>query len=448
MRKTIVLSLAAMAATSTLNAADDVASMFSEGKVDGQIRMFHIDREYSGGISDVHRNGTALGGKLRYETASLNGLSLGMGFYTTNRIFQGIEKDVVEPSLFDNEGKSYSILGEAYVDYDMKALGTASSVRLGRQRLDTPLAGSDDARMVPNMFTAYVLHNNDIENVTLALAHVTDFASGSFANIYSSGGILAATAGYSPLGNGTVGEFTNMGTYAVGEETDGVTAAAAIYGNDNVKLQAWDYYAHDILNAIYLQGDLKWKCRLSDSVKPFASAQLIKEDNVGDNLLQNLGGDGEIDSLYWAVKAGATVGNLTAYVAYSQTSANDDGDAAYANAIISPWGGMPAFTQGMVTRHMFLAGTNASKVAATYNFAPHGANVNATVYYASFDMDENNGYTSDKTATEPGFDIIYNPQAVKNLQLRLRGNFPSDFKEADGDSVDWSEYRLIANYNF
>ncbi len=445
MKKTIVLSLAALTAMTTLNAAEDIAGMFSEGQVDGQVRMFYIDRAYSGGVTDVHRNGTSIGGKLRYETASLNGISLGMGFYTTNRIFRGIEEDALDPTLFNNEGESYSILGEAYIDYDMSSLGTKTSLTLGRQRLDTPLAGSDDARMIPNMFQAYVLHNNDIENVTLALAHVTDFAAGTFANAYGGGGILAATAGYSALGNGDQGQFTNMGMYAVGEDTAGVTAAAAIYAKDGLKLQAWDYYAHDILNAIYLQADYGMKI---GEVKAFAAAQALKENDIGDSLLKNLGGDGEIDSLYWAVKAGATVSNLTAYVAYSQTSANDDGDAAYANAIISPWGGMPAFTQGMVTRHMFLAGTKATKVAATYNFAPHGANVTATAYYASFDMDKNNGYTSDTTATEPGFDVIYNPEAVKNLQLRFRGNFPSDFKEVDGDSVDWSEYRFIANYNF
>ena len=64
-------------------------------------------------------------------------------------------------------------------------------------------------------------------------------------------------------------------------------------------------------------------------------------------------------------------------------------------------------------------------------------------------MDKNSGYGVARTASEPGFDIKYYPQAVKNLQLRLRGNFPRNFAEGTaGADTGWNEYRFIANYNF
>ena len=109
---------------------------------------------------------------------------------------------------------------------------------------------------------------------------------------------------------------------------------------------------------------------------------------------------------------------------------------------------MPAFTHGMVTRHQFLAGTKATKVAANYNFKNLGTNLSTTLYYASFDMDENSGYGIARTATESGFDVIYYPEAVKKLQLRLRGNFPRKFHESASGDTGWNEYRVIANYNF
>ena len=109
---------------------------------------------------------------------------------------------------------------------------------------------------------------------------------------------------------------------------------------------------------------------------------------------------------------------------------------------------MSAYTQGMVTRHMFLAGTKAYKLAAGYNFKDLGANLTAMGYYASFDMHKNSGYGLERTATESGFDVIYNDAIVKNLQLRARGNFPRDFAESAAGTTGWSEYRLIANYNF
>lgn len=439
MKKRFLFSVLAAGALSsvTVQAAEDLSSMFSEGKTSGQIRMFSVDREYQGSAgTTTHRNGTALGGNLKFETADYSGLSLGTAFYTTNEIASSPTKD---PSLFGANEDGYSILGEAYLQY--KRGNTA--FKAGRQKLDTPLAGSDDARMIPNLFEAYVLSNTDISDTTLIAAHVTKFAQGTFGRVYG-GGILAATGGYSAIDDkNQVGDFVNMGDYAIGKATSGVTVAAAIYKmNEYVSAQVWDYYAHDILNAIYGQVDLNWKCLVSDAVHPFFSAQVIKENEVGDKLA------GKINGMYVAGKFGAKVENFTAYIAYSQTGENSATDAATENAIITPWGGMPAFTQGMVTRHMFLAGTTASKIAGTYDFKDMGANVNATVYYTSFDMDANSGYGIQRTASESGFDVIYNTQAVKNLQLRLRGNLPRKFAESAAGDTGWDEYRFIVNYNF
>lgn len=143
-------------------------------------------------------------------------------------------------------------------------------------------------------------------------------------------------------------------------------------------------------------------------------------------------------------KLGASYSALSGYVAYSTTDSNTNAQAN--GGIITPWGGIPAFTQGMVTRHMFFADTDTLKVAATYNFKELGANVKASVYYAEFDIGANNSYKADTawTAKESGFDIRYYPASVKNLQLRLRANYPTDF----APGLDWDEYRVIANYNF
>ena len=73
-----------------------------------------------------------------------------------------------------------------------------------------------------------------------------------------------------------------------------------------------------------------------------------------------------------------------------------------------------------------------------------GINLKTVLYYAQFEVDTESGYSTGRTTKEPGFDAIYYPQAVKNLQLRLRGNFPTDFAK----DVDWNEYRFIVNYNF
>jgi len=441
--KKILLSTVVLGLISSVNAAEDLSSMFSEGKVSGQIREFSISRSMNLSAGNEYtRNANAIGGYLKFETSDYKGLSFGTALYTTNGFLNDSDRadlTKVDPSLFGPDNSNYSLLGEAYLQYKY----SNTTFKGGRQKLDTPLAGSDDARMIPNLFEAYVLSNTDIPGMTLIAAHVTKFAQGTFGRVYG-GGILAATGGYSAIDDkNQVGSFVDMGTYALGTKTDGVSVVSATYtGIENLKVQLWDYYAYDILNAIYGQADFSWTCLLNDNVKPFVSAQIIKENNVGDKIA------GEVNGMLAGAKIGAKVENFNASVAYTQTTKNSSTDAPTANAIITPWGGMPSFTQGMVTRHMNLAGTKAYKVAANYNFKAFGPDLSTTLYYAKYDMADYNGYTYGD-ASESGFDFIYKPETVKNLNLRLRGNFPDNFNvSSTGNTTGWNEYRFIANYNF
>ena len=426
----------------------DLSSMFSEGKTSGQVRMFYVDRQYQGGGgADTHRNDLALGGHLKFETAERNGFSFATSFYTTNTI-KWLSYDVQDPSLTNN-GESYSVLGEAYANINFTTYGTKTNAKLGYQRYDTPMMGSDDARMTPNTFSAYKLTNNDIDGLKLQVAHIDAIAYGSFSNIYS-GGVIAATSGYPALGNAGTGVYHNLGKATVGQNTAGVTNVELTYTAKHFHVKIANDYAWDMYNTLYAELGTSWDCLLNSNIHPFFKAQVIKQNDVGDKLIGNIAGTGKIDSLYWATKFGAKYASFAAYVAYSQTGANDaSSDSSYENAIVSQFGGMPAYTQGMVTRHQFLAGTKATKFAAVYNLKNLGVNLSTAVYYASFDMDEYSGYGVVRTATEPGFDIKYYPASVKKLQLRFRGNFPRRFAETTvGSDKGWSEYRLIANYNF
>lgn len=440
--KKISLSVVALSLVVSANAAEDLSSMFSEGKASGQIREFSVDRKNQGSAGNTdHRRANAIGGHLKFETADFKGLSLGTAFYTTNGFLNNSDKTdytKVDPTLFGPNNENLTLLGEAYLNFKYGK----TNFKGGRQTLETPMAGGDDARMIRNLFEAYLLTNTDIKDTTIVLGHVSRFAQGTFGRAYNAG-LLSATAGYSAHDSrNQVGSFVNMGTYAVNQSTAGVSVASVTYsGVENLKLQLWDYYAYDLMNVVYGQADYSWTCKLNDSVKPYAAAQFIKEKNVGNDYA------GSINGMFWGAKLGAKVENFNAYVAYSQTSKNSTGETTQ-NAIVTPWGGMPAFTQGMVTRHMFLAGTKASKIAASYNWKAFGPDLSTALYYASFDMDANSGYGIARTATEAGYDIIFYPESVKGLQIRTRANFPRTFADAGSGTIGWSEYRLIVNYNF
>jgi hypothetical protein len=273
--------------------------------------------------------------------------------------------------------------------------------------------------------------------------------AGSFSNVYwgpsdnikdgspTGKGLLVLSGGYGL--NNDSGRFINMGKFAINQETDGVSAVGFINSSvENLKIQAWDYYAHDILNALYLQADYKLKL---DGVVPFASLQYINEMSVGDEL------GGEVESMFIGAKAGATFEGITLSGAVSTTGSSDD----KLGAILAPWGGIPAFNQGMVTRHMFFEDTTAYKIVGKYDLNKHlNKNGSIALYYASYEVgDNNNIYTEGWTATESGFDIICKPEAVKNLMVRFRGNFPTEFVETpEGSDLDWAEYRFIVSYKF
>ncbi|WP_295055689.1 OprD family outer membrane porin [Sulfuricurvum sp.] len=460
MRGTVSLSLLASALIVNAFGADDLTGMFSEGKVSGQFREFSISREVDdtrtfGGAArlgeDYTRRANTIGGYLKYDTGAWNGLSLGAAVYGTVGVHLGNRTDVndVDPTLLSKDNRNDFYLGEAYLQY--KNGNTA--FKAGRQKLDTPMAGSDDARMLPNLFEAYVLSNTDVKDTTLIAAHVTKFSQGTFGRAYTSG-VLSATAGYSLVdARGQTGDFTNMGDYAIGEKTDGVSVAAAIYsGIPGLKLQLWDYYAHDILNAVYAEANYGFS--MANGVAPYVAAQWINERDVGSN---NVAAVKKVESDFIATKVGVKVANFDIYGAVSHNSKDTDADNGTHGGTISPWGGMPAYTQGMVTRHQFMGGTDAWKVAGNYDWKNFGINLNTSVYHTEFDMDTLNGYSAGEswTAKESGFDIIFVPESVKKLQLRLRANYTDDFYARTVDAtaskngtVSWNEYRFIANYNF
>ncbi len=447
--KKVSLSLALLLSIPAFS-ADSLMEAFSQGKLDGQIRTFYISRNYEGSIN-YSRDALSLGGSIGYETASLYGLSLGAKFYTTNGVGgnNGLFENRIDPTLFGDDTKSYSQLGEAYI----KAVYGKTAFKAGRQKLDTPLAGADDARMVPNLFEAYVLSNSDIKDTTLIAGHVNKISAGSFSNAYaqdgfsrdankaitgiSANGALALASGYGL--NNVSNKFMDMADYAIGgldNGTNGVSVVAVVNKSlTGTTIQLWDYYAYDILNAIY--ADVTFTNKVGNFGYNVA-LQYINESDIGDKLA------GEIDSTYYGAKIGGTLSGVSLSFAYSNTGSSDG--ATLNGGVISPWGGMPAYTQGMVTRHQFFADTDAYKVSLGYNLKSAGlADVDMTLAHCEYESKKSiyNG-NKDLESSETLFDIIYKPANIKGLNLRLRGNYPSDFK----DNLSWNEYRFIANYNF
>jgi len=132
-----------------LGIVDGFENMFKDATSTGQIRSLYSDINYENS-QDIYSS--ALGGSLKYELAEYKGLSGGIAFvFSQNLGYLSGSKEKYNSELSSTKG-SYNQMSEAYINYSY----SGASVRGGRQTIDTPLADSDDIRMIANSFEAYI----------------------------------------------------------------------------------------------------------------------------------------------------------------------------------------------------------------------------------------------------------------------------------------------------
>lgn len=139
-----------------ISVVEKTKHMFKEGKVSGQIKVLH-----SGYYVDGTENqyATAVGGQLKYELAEYNGFNAAVEFSTAHDIGFATGEENRHNGEISSQDGSYTELSQAYINYTNGKL----NFRAGRQLIDTPLADSDDIRIISNTFEAYTLSYEDEE---------------------------------------------------------------------------------------------------------------------------------------------------------------------------------------------------------------------------------------------------------------------------------------------
>ena len=141
-----------------LDVVDGFVHMFDDAKVTGQLRSLYSDIGYKSS-QDVYA--TALGGFMKYELAEYKGFSGGVAFVISQDVSSLSGDGVAYNDELSSSHRNYTQMSESYLNYSFNGL----NLRAGRQTLDTPLADSDDIRMVSNSFEAYVA-TYEYENFT------------------------------------------------------------------------------------------------------------------------------------------------------------------------------------------------------------------------------------------------------------------------------------------
>ncbi|QOY54276.1 hypothetical protein HUE87_10400 [Candidatus Sulfurimonas marisnigri] len=225
-------------------------------------------------------------------------------------------------SSFGNPPTSGLQLDDTFFIGELWVAGTAfdTTIKVGRQALDTPLAFTETWGIDANTFEAVVLINQSIPDTTLVATYVgksngsaDDLATLSLSgSTYVSGSlnnISGAQAGYVSQG----GKFNTFGT-------DGVYVAGVV--NNSFKpltMQAWYYSLQQMATAYWLQADIK--CSLVPGL--LIGAQFTEID--ADKLISGV----DKDKAY-SVMLGYEAKDVVA-VKLAYSSVDDEGTIGVAN---------------------------------------------------------------------------------------------------------------------
>lgn len=440
-----MLSIAAVAALATTSfAASDLAGAFKEGKASGQIRAMYIKNDLSSTANDAgtpDNSAFGLGGKLAYETAPLYGISVGAAFYTVQDLgTKNKDTEKVDELLYDENSKSYSLLGQAYIQGQFGK----TTVKVGRQQIDTPLAGSDDIRVIPNLFEAAIVTNTDLPSTTLIGGYVSRMAG------LDSASDRSPRTTFQSISRSALGPGVDDATHTVGDK--GTYVAAAI--NNSIKdltLQAWEYYTVDVANAVYLQADYKLEVAKDTALN--LAAQYYNIQNIGktkDLLAMTAAtGKGKADYDVYGIKASLeTSVGLAPYVAYNKVSEQKDG-ANGGTFVFGVCGGSPEFAIAdefqYSNKNINMNGGQSYKVGVDYSLEKLGLG-DRTIGLAYTKFDLKNKYNDDKDKDTNVWDISYTCKGalVKNLDAAIL------FESVDSkvDALDSKTAKVIFNYNF
>ena len=270
--KFVKMSLAAVMLMGTTS-----AFAFENVKFDGGAGIF-----YDTSASTVAEQAESLGeayANLGVTADLAEGLKGGVRLYMVDTL--GLESNVVG-GTWTGVMTAPNFSGEAWASelWLAKTIGN-TTVKVGRQDLDTPLAFTETWNAAPNTFDAAVVLNSDIPDTTLVAAYVGKHNGG--------GATVAAGASFTSFYNDA---------YAVGVINNSfkpLTAQAWYYNLDNVVAAAG-------VDAYWLQAD-------------FAMNGIVAGAQYADLSL-----DGGADSKAYAVKVGYDgIENLSMFVAYSKT---------------------------------------------------------------------------------------------------------------------------------
>lgn len=434
--------IAVMALGTGVHAIDNV-------KVNGEAKLWYQTTETEGTSTaattnglDFFENGANSAADIKLSVGAtadlLSNLSAGVKITALSTL--GLENNLVgstSTAKVDAQGNNYqkptdmsSLDDQAWVE-ELYLAYTAgkTTAKVGRQRLDTPLAFSENWNVVDNTFEAAVLLNNDLQDTTLI---------GAWVGKHNGVGLMGDPDGAGPLVTGRNTTVAYNGTFST-FGTDGAYAFAAVNKSvPNTTLQAWYYNVVQVADAYWLQADTKL----------FGIGNLGAQF-AGMNPKVASGGTSDRSTDMFAIKGAVDVAGVNLYAAYSTVS---EGTLGFANVATGDKTMMYTGLGSVYFDGEIVAApdTDAWKVgastkmvpgvtlSASYGKAETGNNGGTAAPFAGLSL-QNNDYTA--------WDIVANTKAGP---VDLTAIYTEFERESDTGvkTIDNALFRLIASLKF
>ncbi len=380
-----VIDTFAKAEKKDISEVDKVKNMFVEGKSSGQIKIVYAGASEPGGAY-----ATAIGGMLKYELAEYRGFNAAAAFYTSYDIAFASGEDASRSTELSSSAHNTTELSEAYLNYKYENL----SLRAGRQILNTPLADSDDIRMIQNTFEAYVA-TYDFNGVECMIGNIQNW-HGYDADLDN---------GWSKTGE----DGTNFGgvSYAKGLEFD-----------------AYYYNITQLTNAAYF--DLGLEQQISDTILLHVMAQYLQEEE-----LHNSG----VSATIYGALVELVVHDIGLNFAFNKAQKHEDKES------FSGFGGGALFTN-MDT--MIIDEIAQDREATSYvtGIAYSYEKFHFLYAYGDFLGEANSvGDKAHIVEQNMGFGYNFNEELIFGLLYAIQN-------DKEDSSNDWNRLQVALNYNF
>jgi len=151
-----------------------LSQILKNGIFSTDLEVFYMDRSFDKDKSSIpNTKALTVGGILKYESDNSNKFKFGFAYYGSHKIGDLFTREEgTKTNLLQSNGDDVAFLGEAYFQYTLNNI----MFKIGRQRLSTPLINDHDLRLLPSVYEAAIIKNENLSNTLLEMGYLKRYS--------------------------------------------------------------------------------------------------------------------------------------------------------------------------------------------------------------------------------------------------------------------------------